>query len=236
MKKLIAVVLMVLIAAPAMANILVDTFDQGPQYVAAGGSWVGDTYTGPGPLGGTRVIWNRHSGSVPNGARLDINGGSVSNPGELLATGGAWRQTGWGEVTYEESVGTFGAELNLNLPDDAAIEVDVEEVITPWANYPQVKVFFGSGNKAEYKLQLNTATSVFQMVSLDLMSPDWAQNGSVTSADLDDVDGIMLRYYDGAETRISEIRINDGAAPAVPEPAGLGLVGLALLAVRKRRS
>jgi hypothetical protein len=128
--------------------------------------------------------------------------------------------------------------LNLDVPDDATIEVDVAEVITPWANYPMVQVFVNGGAEVfEYKLQLNAISAVPQTVVLDLSNPDV---GTWNPGDLSDVDGVRLHWYDGAQTRITELRLVDPNAgpgdPTVPESTGLGLVGLALLVIRKRRS
>jgi len=42
--------------------------------------------------------------------------------------------------------------------------------------------------------------------------------------------------WGGGEAGLCEVRFENVEAPPIPEPAGLGLVGLALLAVRRRRS
>lgn len=245
MKKLVIMMaIVVAMSGSAMAAIIVDSFDVGPQYVSAGGGGIyGTPYVGAGVLGGQRDIYCRNASSQI--ARLDINGGNVSAPGEVLSTapngGGALRIIGWGQSNNGEANWGANTPLNLNLPDDATIEVDVAEVISnhndPNGNYPQIRLFFNGGaNRAEYKLGLGTVTAVPQTVVIpDLMAPDWSSAGSVTSADLDDIDGIRLFWYDSYETRITEVRINDGSAPPIPEPAGLGLIGLALLAVRRRR-
>ena len=226
---------------PAVELGIIDSFDEGPQYLNGHGTGVSDIYIGTGPMGDERRIYCRNAHTSPDSI-LDINGHTSSAPGEVLASGpsAALRIIGWGQSNEGEADWSDGNPLNLDVPEDATIEVDVAEVITPWANYPQVRLFFDGGAKrAEYKLQLNAATAVPQTIVLDLLAPDWS-SAPLTAADLSDVDGIRLHWYDGAQTRISEIRFVDPNAgpgdPTIPEPTGLGLIGLALLAVRRRRS
>ncbi len=61
--------------------------------------------------------------------------------------------------------------------------------------------------------------------------------GGVTSTAVDwDTHQLYVLEYDSKDARIHVFTFEGPVTPPIPEPAGLGLVGLALLAIRKRRS
>jgi len=59
-------------------------------------------------------------------------------------------------------------------------------------------------------------------------------SGSFSFGDVDQIIVIVGAYGMGETHRISDIR-TAGPTDAIPEPAGLGLVGLALLGFKRRR-
>ena len=222
-------------------NLLIDTFDQGPQHVQSL-SVENDIYSGPGPLGGERQLYAHNAHTTPN-AVIDVNGGGSAPAGELLSTGSgaAARAVGWGSSNIDGNNWSANAQLNLNLPDTQTIEIDVEEVIEATADTHELIVVANGGAKVfrynlytlDTNMQANTAVPF--TTSIDLNAP--TGGSAFVAGDLADVDAVRLRWYNAASLRISEIRFG---GTAVPEPstlalAGFGLLGLAGYVMRRRR-
>lgn len=228
MKELVAMMLMVLIATPAMANIIIDSFDVNTHeaYYNAGGGVQISTYAGVGPIGGERVLraFNNHNNNRAR-VKVDATAGTCEIWGD---TNAANRSINWGQTNSGDASGTV--ELNLDLTSALALEIDFVSLAANTTPSIYLRTNYGEGSQADFSVSpaLTASGSPFT-VSIPL------GDFGMTAADLADVDGIRLWSYDSAHAFMDEWRITEAGA-VVPEPGGLGLIGLALLAVRRRRS
>ena len=165
--------------------------------------------------------------AVPNGTNADIGNG-----------GTATLQTAVPNITTLEVAG--GSELDINVGADLTTTGNAV-VATGAFNDGYVSqsggtLLFGAD------LTLGTGATSFGEWIMSDGSVEVADNLTVGNGG----DGVLnmdaggLTVH-GAEAGLSEVRFQtagEGGEPGgeVPEPAGLGLIGLALLAVRKRRS
>jgi len=228
MKKAIAVVVMLLVCSPALSDIIIDSFDQGSHeaYFPSGGAPVINTYTGTGPIGGERVLraYNNHTN---NWSRVKVDAtaetlefASGSNAGN--------RSVNWGQTNSSDASGTV--ELNLDLTSALALEIDFVSLAANMTPNIHLRTNYGEGTQADFSSSPSlTASATPFTVSIPLSS------FGMGAADLADVDGVRVWSYTGTQAYMDEWRITE-AGPVIPEPAGLGLIGVALLAMRRRRS
>jgi len=254
MKKLMAVIaMMALVCSGAAQAELIDTFDSGP---------FSDTRSGN-PAAGTSVYNNHSDAGILGGARQthmrDGHSGTVGDPtislavddvaGTLKSWGGATAPDMWTAYGSAITAGGGGTPVNLDLAKllTDTLQVDVVQGTAAGRGDGMVSVGLlcgtdggGGGGwfwNTAYKAAVGGETASFLLSSF----------GAITAQDAADIEGIKMNVTTVhgspflAEVdayTIGEIRFGDpaGDEEPIPEPAGLGLVGLALLAVRRRRS
>jgi len=220
MKKLMMIMAMAAVigmAGSADAALVFDSFTADAQYVSAPG--VGGTSgyaTGAGVYGGgRRVIGLYNEGTV----EVDITTGTY------IAT---WADPSYQELNYgcsRYNGVTYDHPMNLDLTGSTGITFVVDAYTGVFEERWYVRT------NVEGTPTVHSVAGHVTGVGINTIP--WASfdGGAINLADVD----AFSSYVYGVT--ISEIRIEglSGAAP-IPEPAGLGLIGLALLAVRRRRS
>ena len=235
MKCILAVGLMLLIAAPAVADIIIDSFDQGPHeahHTGAGGAQI-STYTGVGPIGGERKI--RALNMFPFGGQQSRVTVDTVAPGTCEFWGtdsNAQRSINWGQTNSPDA--SCSVQLNADLTNALAFEIDFVSLssVSPLSAGIYLRCNYGEGGQDDF------------LVLLDWSLPPGPQTVSIpigdfgmTAADLADVDGVRM-YWNSADLSVmSEFRFT-GAAPPIPEPSGLGVLALGaagVLGLRRKR-
>ena len=236
---------------------LIDTFDAGGYEINESGNPAASgpnqyNFADAGIIGGSRQMYARdgHSGTIGNPTAFTLDDaagtlewwGGATAPDIKVHYGSAINSDWPGWATQPHQVAT-GTPVDLNLSKIIGIDNIQIDVVqgTPAGRDDgrlTVTLFTGAGRVSWTSPSQEVAGTTIIELS------DFA---GITAAHVADIDGIRVQSsasYSGAPTAkgegiiISEVRFGDpaGTGPVVPEPAGLGLVGLALLAVRRRRS
>ena len=215
MKRLLIMMAMVLVAAgPASAALIVTTHQTANHADYVGDVSASDLING---IAGTHVGMETLFGPTAN-----------------FLTNGVWAADGSEQIMYDSNGSTSTYLLGGSY--------DIGKIVTysGWAGagqywYQYYDVDVSSDGGANFVPLVGAAVDFvagadFQRVTMD-------DDGGAAIAT--NVNAIRFNFFNHDKQMISEIDVYEaaGAPPVVvPEPAGLGLVGLALLAVRKRRS
>jgi len=167
------------------------------------------------------------------GATTFSGNGTLDLNNQTLALSG-------GSVSPGTSVGTLKVLGNLTLDGGSVLNVELKDA----AEYDVLDV---SGTLRLTDVELNvlplsgfsepvggfTVVEAGTLNEFDMFNNDQTLIGGTTyNIKFPKGSGVIFYDYDNDEIILSDIRVSG----AVPEPAGLGLIGLALLGLRKKRS